>query len=135
MFMAQFKVLEQRVLLLKEKVPKGFVKKNETKRFAAIVKLIFEVVPNGPTLVEYQQGHTLGDIHKHRFRAQFFQQYRLFFRFHQLSKAIVYCWVYDEKNKRAYGTKTDAYRVFGKMLKAGHPPDDSVTLLDEAQGK
>ena len=29
-------------------------------------------------------------------------------------------------------SKTDAYRVFGKMLKSGHPPDDWDTLLAEA---
>jgi len=32
--------------------------------------------------------------------------------------------VNDEKNKRAYGSKTNAYRVFEKMLNSGHPPDD-----------
>lgn len=35
----------------------------------------------------------------------------------------MFVWVNDEKNKRAYGSKTDAYRVFEKMLNSGHPPD------------
>nr|WP_232465207.1 type II toxin-antitoxin system YhaV family toxin [Oleiphilus messinensis] len=30
----------------------------------------------------------------------------------------------DEKTKRAYDSKTDAYRVFEKMLSSGRPPDD-----------
>jgi toxin YhaV len=76
----------------------------------------------------------LGDEHKHWFRAKFFQQYRLFFRFDSESKIIVYAWVNDEKNKRAYGSKTDAYRVFEKMLNSGHPPDSWDHLLDEAKG-
>ncbi len=33
-------------------------------------------------------------------------------------------WVNDEKTKRAYGSRTDAYAVFARMLKNGHPPDD-----------
>ncbi len=133
LFATQYDALAQRVMQLKEKDPIGYVKKNETKRFAAIHKLIFEVIPKDPTLPEYRQGSTLGDKYKHWFRAKFFQQYRLFFRFHKHSKTIVYGWVNDEKNKRAYGSKTDAYRVFTKLLRSGHPPDDWAALLAEDQ--
>ena len=41
-------------------------------------------------------------------------EYPQFFRYDSASKIIVYAWVNDEKNKRAYGGKTDAYRVFKK---------------------
>jgi len=133
LFASQYDELTQRVMQLQEKDPIGYVKKNETKRFAVIHKLIFEVIPQDPTLSDFRQGSTLGDQYKHWFRAKFFQQYRLFFRFHKPSKTIVYGWVNDEKNKRAYGSKTDAYRVFGKMLKSGHPPDDWDSLLAEAK--
>jgi hypothetical protein len=34
-------------------------------------------------------------------RARFFQQYRLFFRYHRASRIIVYAWVNDEHAKRA----------------------------------
>jgi len=64
----------------------------------------------------------------------FFQQYRLFFRYHTPSKVIVFAWVNDEDNKRAYESSEDAYRVFRKMLESGHPPDDWSQLIDEAQG-
>jgi toxin YhaV len=77
----------------------------------------------------------LGDEYKHWFRAKFFQQYRLFFRYHQQGKIIVYAWVNDENTKRAYQTKTDAYRVFQKMLKSGNPPDDWNDLLKEAENQ
>lgn len=33
----------------------------------------------------------------------------------------------DENTLRTYGKKTDAYTVFSKMLKRGHPPADWET--------
>ena len=83
----------------------------------------------------FRQGNTLGDNNKHWFRAKFFQQYRLFFRFHLESKVIVYAWVNDETNKRAYGSKTDAYKVFEKMVKSGHPPKEREDLLKAAKNE
>lgn len=100
---------------------------------AAILKLTNEVIPQDPTLAIYRQGNTLGEQHKHWLRAKFFQQYRLFFRYHEASKIIVYAWVNDEDTKRAYESKSDAYRVFAKMLGQGHPPDDWEALLNEAK--
>jgi len=38
----------------------------------------------------------------------------------------------DEKTKPAYGSKSDAYRIFENMLDSGHPPGDWETLLAEA---
>lgn len=134
LFLDEIDMLIKQVEKLKAKDPVNYIKKNTTKRLAAIVKLAFEVIPKDPTISEYRQGSTLGDDHKHWFRAKFFQQYRLFFRFDSASKIIVYSWVNDEKNKRAYGSKTDAYRVFEKMLSSGHPPDSWSHLLKEAEG-
>ena len=120
---------------LRQKDPENFHKKNVTKCLAAIAKLAFEVIPLDPTLPDFRQGNTLGEEHKHWFRAKFFQQYRLFFRFDSASKIILYAWVNDEKSKRACGSKSDAYRVFEKMLHSGHPPDDWAQLFEEAQGE
>ena len=106
---------------------------NATKRLAAIATLAFELIPQDPTRPEYRQGSTLGDDRKHWFRAKFFQQYRLFFRYHQASRIIVYAWVNDEATKRAYERADDAYRVFQKMLARGYPPDDWASLLAQAQ--
>lgn len=77
----------------------------------------------------------MGDEHKHWFRAKFFQQYRLFFRYHAPSKVIVFAWVNDEDTRRAYESSDDAYRVFRKMLESGHPPDDWGQLLAEARAE
>ncbi|WP_026016849.1 type II toxin-antitoxin system YhaV family toxin [Catenovulum agarivorans] len=129
LFIEQVETLEQKVKVLKAKDPSGYLKKNSTKRLAAIKKLAYEIIPQDPTLPEYRQGKTLGEDNKHWFRAKFFQQYRLFFRFHVESKVIIYAWVNDENNKRAYDSKSDAYKVFSKMLKSGNPPDDWDALL------
>ena len=133
LFLAEVEALAQQVERLKHKDPIGYTKKNVTKRLAAITKLAFEVIPQDPARAEYRQGNTLGGEHKHWFRAKFFQQYRLFFRYHAPSKVIVYGWVNDDATKRAYESSDDAYRVFRKMLESGHPPDDWGQLLAEAR--
>ena len=133
LFLNQFEELLRQVELLRQKYPQDYNKKNATKRLAAIVKLAFDVIPQDPTLSNYRQGSTLGDEYKHWFRAKFFQQYRLFFRYHQESKIIVFAWVNDENSKRSYDSNTDAYRVFKKMLESGHPPDNWNDLLKDAK--
>ncbi len=133
LFLAQLDVLAQQVETFKQKDPVGYVKKGASKRLAAITKLVFDVIPQDPTRSEYRQGNTLGDEYKHWFRAKFFQQYRLFFRYHLPSKVIVFVWVNDEDTKRVYESGVDAYRVFQKMLEGGHPPDEWDQLLSECQ--
>jgi toxin YhaV len=123
LFLEQFEELLAQVENLQLKHPRDYKKKNATKRLAAIAKLTFDVIPQDPTRSDYRQGSTLGDEYKHWFRAKFFQQYRLFFRYHQEKKIIVFVWVNDEGSKRAYGSKTDAYLVFKKMLDSGCPPE------------
>lgn len=135
LFLDQIEALIGQVEALRQKDPVGFVSKNATKRLAAIAKLAFEVIPQDPTRAEYRQGNTLGDEHKHWSRAKFFQQYRLFFRYHAEAKVIVYAWVNDEGTKRAYERADDAYRVFRKMLGSGHPPSDWGRLLTEARAE
>ena len=135
LFLAQVEALALQVEALKQKDPVGYLKKNATKRLAAITKLAFDVIPQDPTRPEYRQGNTLGDDHKHWFRAKFFQQYRLFFRYHAPSKVIVLGWVNDADTKRANESDSDAYRVFKKMLASGHPPSDWEQLLVEARAQ
>jgi toxin YhaV len=133
LFLDQLESLIRQVEELRRKDP-GFAKKNAAKRLAGIAKLAFEVIPQDPTRPEYRQGATLGNDYTHWFRAKFFQQYRLFFRYHLSGKVIVFSWVNDENTKRAYESNDDAYRVFRKMLESGSPPDDWDQLLKEAQG-
>ncbi|MBI5509569.1 MAG: type II toxin-antitoxin system YhaV family toxin [Deltaproteobacteria bacterium] len=129
LFLGQVEGLVAKVEKLRVKDPKGYKKKNAAKRLAAILKLAFDVIPQDPTRPEYRQGSTLGAAYKHWFRAKFFQQYRLFFRYHKTSKVIVYAWVNDEDTKRAYDSPDEAYRVFRAMLGSGDPPDDWDALV------
>lgn len=133
LFLEQLEALLQQVEGLRQKYPNDYKQKNATKRLAAIAKLAFDVIPQDPTRSEYRQGTTIGNEYKHWFRAKFFQQYRLFFRYHLESKIIVFVWVNDDASKRSYESNTDAYRVFKKMLDSGHPPDDWNDLLKESK--
>ena len=133
LFLDQLESLAAQVERLKARDPAGYRGKNATKRLAAIVKLALEVIPQDPARAEYRQGDALGAARRHWFRAKFFQQYRLFFRYHQASRIIVYVWVNDADTKRAYESADDAYRVFLRMLGRGRPPENWNALLAEAK--
>jgi toxin YhaV len=132
LFLDQLDALIVEVDALRAKDPQGYGSKNTSKRLAAITRLMLQDIPQDPSRKEVQQGSTLGAAHRHWRRAKFFQQVRLFFRFHTRSRLIVLGWVNDTDTKRAYGSKSDAYRVFQSMLASGHPPDDWGQLLQEA---
>jgi len=134
-FLDQVEELISKVEKLKARDPNTYHKKNATKQLTAINKLAFEVIPKDPSLSIYRQGNTLGDYYKHWFRAKFFQQYRLFFRFDSKSKIIVYAWVNDNGTLRAYDSKTDAYKTFATMLDNGNPPDNWDKLLEAAKNE
>lgn len=135
LFLDQLEQLTEKVEELRRKKPEDYKKKNPTKRLAAIIQLAFNEIPQDPTRNKYRQGETLGDEHKHWFRAKFYQQYRLFFRYHQESKIIIYASVNDTNSKRSYDSSTDAYKVFRKMLERGDPPDDWDELVEEAKAE
>ena len=127
-FLDQLDALIEDVEARKARDPLTYATKNSARRLAAIFKLAQEVIPSDPAAAQFRQGDTLGADRKHWFRANFFQQYRLFFRFDSASKIIVLAWVNDETTLRAYGSRTDAYAVFKGMLDGGDPPDDFDAL-------
>ncbi|SMC63169.1 toxin YhaV [Fulvimarina manganoxydans] len=131
-FLDQLEGLIEEVEERKLRDPQNWSRKNCTKRLAAIVKLATEVIPTDPGAPAFRQGGTLGDDRKHWFRAKFFQQYRLFYRFSGEAKVIVLAWVNDEKTLRAYGSRTDAYATFKGMLDDGNPPENFDTRMKEA---
>jgi len=134
LFLDQLETLIAAVEKAQTKDPRGYKKKRAAKLLAAVLKVAFEDIPGDPTRDVYRQGETLGDDYKHWFRAKFLQQYRLFFRYQQSadSKVIILAWVNDDSTLRAYGSATDAYAVFRKLLKRGTPPDDWKALLAAA---
>lgn len=133
LLLSQIEALEVKVKQQKRKDPKSYFKKPAAKRLAAIRHLIFEAIPTDPGNDRYRQGSTLGVDHKHWRRAKFFQQCRLFFRYHQSQKIIVFAWVNDDKTLRAYESRSDAYAVFRKMLESGSPPTDWDSLVESAK--
>lgn len=132
-FLEALEALIEVVDRLRTKDPQNYKQKRPTKLLAAILQLAFEVIPQDPSRPEFRQGSTLGDHYKHWFRAKFFQQYRLFFRYHREARVIIYAWVNDEETKRAYESPDDAYRTFRRMLDSGNPPDSWETLLTQAR--
>lgn len=133
LFLDQIEALARDVETLRSKDPAGYRGRNATKRLAAIAKLALDVVTRDPTLGEYRLGEAPGRAHRHWFRAKFFQQYRLFFRYHARSRIIVFAWVNDEGTKRAYESADDAYRTFRKMLERDDPPDGWERLIAESR--
>src|SRR5258708_34568033 len=77
---------------------KHFRSNANVKLFAALAKLMLEVIPADPSRPEYRQGNTLGAAYRHWFRAKFFGRFRLFFRYDSRSRIIVYAWVNDERD-------------------------------------
>ncbi|WP_404294180.1 type II toxin-antitoxin system YhaV family toxin (plasmid) [Microvirga sp. RSM25] len=118
-FLDQLEAYQTDFHAVRAKHPKDYKTKKATKLYAALLKTAFEVIPADPTNPDFRQGSTLGDDNKNWFRAKFLQQFRLFFRYAEDKKTIVIGWVNNEDTKRAYGSKTDAYETFKKMLKAG----------------
>ena len=135
LFLDQLDALIGDVERARKKDPAGYKKKRAAKLLAAVLKVAFEDIPGDPTRDVYRQGDTLGHDYKHWFRAKFLQQFRLFFRYQQshTSRIIILAWVNDDSTLRAYGSATDAYAVFRKMLKQGNPPDDWNALAESAK--
>lgn len=131
LFLEQLENYCDRVNLLKSKNPDTWQKKNVTKVRDAIILQALVKIPEDPSRKSYRQGNTLGKTYKSWFRAKFFQQYRLYFRYNITYKIIIYGWVNDDQTLRSYGSKTDAYEVFKRMLDAGNPPTDWKSLMKE----
>jgi toxin YhaV len=132
LFLDQLEALTAAVERARHKAPAGFASGRDAKMLAAVLKLAFEDIPADPAHKRFEQGDTLGPKRKHWRRAKFHQQFRLFFRFSSVGRIIVLAWVNDDHTKRAYGSRTDAYAVFARMLGHGDPPEDWDTLVAAA---
>jgi toxin YhaV len=109
--------------------PKNYRSNANVKLFAALAKLMLEVIPADPGLPEYRQGNTLGAEYRHWFRAKFLGRFRLFFRYDSRARIIVYAWVNDERSLRQRGGRSDPYEMFRRMLASGNPPADWAALV------
>lgn len=106
------------------------------KLLAHLLDLAFDNIPRDPGNAAYRHGGTLGETRKHWFRGKTGNgRYRLFYRFQSAARIIVYAWVNDETTLRTYGSSTDAYAVFAKMLNAGNPPNEWDALITAANSR
>ena len=134
-FLSQLDRLIKEVEVSRNRNPKTWEHKNCTKRVAAILRLVTEVIPADPGARMFRQGSMLGGKRKHWFRAKFFQQYRLFYRFSSSSKTIVLVWVNDRSSLRARSSRTDAYATFRGKLERGRRREDFEELMKEAEAE
>ena len=131
-FREQYLKLVDEVRKAKRIDPANYMSGRAAKLLAATEKMAFADIPADPSDPKFRQGLTLGEDYRHWRRGKFRQQYRLFFRYSEKERIIILAWLNDEGTKRAYDSRTDAYRVFARMLRGGHPPDDWNQLLGEA---
>jgi len=133
LFLAEQEKLVEEVRKARVADPQAYKSKRCTKLLIALRKIAYAEIPGDPLNARFRQGVALGESYKHWFRGKYLQQYRLFFRVSERDRIIILAWVNDESTKRAYESKTDAYRVFRRMLDRGNPPDDWADLLKEAK--
>ena len=135
LFKAALDELERVVTKLAAEDPRGYKSHPKTKLLASVYRAVTRTVPDNPAHPDFRLGKTLGAEHANwrRVKKGMPDRYRLFFRFSSTARVIVLAWVNDEQTKRAYGSRTDAYTVFAKMLKSGNPPDDWDALLASAR--
>ena len=131
-FEDQYSRWYNQVAELKRRDPQGYKSAEQTKRFAALDRLAFDLIPQNPSDGRYLLGNTLGSENRSWRRAKFGGQYRLFFRFDSVNKIIILGWVNFADSLRAYGSKSDAYLVFSKLLAEGNPPENWDELLEQS---
>ncbi|EKC9820178.1 type II toxin-antitoxin system ribonuclease toxin YhaV [Escherichia coli] len=134
-FQETYDALVAEVETLKGKDPENYQRKAATKLLAVVHKVIEEHITVNPSSSAFRHGKSLGsgknkDWSRVKFGAG---RYRLFFRYSEKEKVIILGWMNDENTLRTYGKKTDAYTVFSKMLKRGHPPADWESLTQETE--
>ena len=129
----QLQKLSHAALRAQTQDPQGYESNANVRLFAALSRLIFEIVPSDPNRAEYRQGNTMGPMFRHWRRAKIGRPFRLFFRFDSKAKIIIFAWVNDENTLRSSGSKNDPYAVFQRMLMRGCPPMGWAALQSESQ--
>ena len=132
-FMNQLRISTEKMAEAKARAGAEWMYHTDVKRHFALARQITERIPHNPSSTEFRLGNALGEKYKLWFRAKFLQQYRIFFRYSSIRSIIVYGWVNDPKTLRSYGSKTDAYLVFKKMLESGRVPNDWDELVAESK--
>ena len=128
----QLEKLVSAVKRSKQRDPEGVVRNANFKPLRALSNLMLEAIPANPGATRFRQGNTLGAKYRHWRRAKFGGRFRLFFRYDDRAKIIVYGWVNDTHTQRAAGSQSDPYRRFKTMLERGDPPTTWSELLADS---
>ncbi|NBR77523.1 MAG: type II toxin-antitoxin system YhaV family toxin [Microbacteriaceae bacterium] len=132
-FLTQLEKYREANREVKQKIGADSIHTKQAQRLKALTLAVWTKIPTNPSNPELRLGNALGKEHTHWFRDKFLQQYRVFFRYSTRSKIIAYGWVNDDETLRAYGSKTDAYLVFKKMLESGKVPNNWDELVAETK--
>jgi toxin YhaV len=132
-FEMEYENYKSRALLAAAQYGNNWVTTAAGKKFLALNYMVRERIPSNPSNPEFRLGNALGENYRHWFRGKFLQQSRVFFRYSTKSQIIAYGWVNNDQTLRAYGSKTDAYLVFKKMLESGKVPNDWDELIAESK--
>jgi toxin YhaV len=132
-FINQLEISRQKMAHARASAGVDWFSHSDVKRHFTLTRQITERIPQDPSSTEYRLGNALGEKYRFWFRAKFLQQYRIFFRYSSIRNIIVYAWVNDPATLRAYGSRTDAYQVFRKMLESGKVPNNWDELIAESK--
>ena len=132
-FLNQLQLFREANRHVKQKIGPDSIHSKQAQQLKALTLAIWTKVPSNPSQPEFRLGNSLGKEHTHWFRAKFLQQFRLFFRYSTKSEIVAYGWVNDPETLREYGSKTDAYAVFKKMLESGRVPNNWDELVAESK--
>jgi toxin YhaV len=132
-FIYQLEISRQKMAHARASDGADWFSHSDVKRHFTLTRQITERIPQDPSSTEYRLGNSLGEKYRFWFRAKFLQQYRIFFRYSSIRNIIVYAWVNDPATLRAYGSRTDAYQVFRKMLESGKVPNNWDELVAESK--
>lgn len=134
-FLALYKKLKDDVEYLRKRDPETYFNRLKP-RLLKKIQTVIRIVAENPKHPDYLLGESLGVQHKHWRRVKgkgLPNRYRLFFRFSEQHKRIIYAWLNDENTLRQAGSSSDVYRVFRKMLDREDVPTDFDSLTAQSE--
>ena len=118
-FARRYVALRDDVRRLKGELTADAYKRSPTvKLFAALRRLITEIVPQDPNAPEYMLRGPLARYRRAKGRG-LPPRYRLFWIFSTQAKTIIFLYINDEATLRKEGAKSDPYAVFERLVERG----------------
>ncbi len=129
-FARRYVALRDEVRRLKRELEAQVYAQHPTvKLFAALRRLITELVPQDPNAPEYMLRGPLAQYRRAKGKG-LPSRYRLFWIFSTQAKAIVFLYLNDETTLRKEGARSDPYAVFGCLVERGEIGADFAENYD-----